>query len=116
MLEKMPAKEKIGLIVTDSVLSNGVISAALQKQFIIGKNLLIVSHSLSGFNLSQFSIPVISCQMSVSGDIELIDSLVRGYSRSGVLKKGCFKSSWELVIPEDDPPKDKVPVKRKKRG
>ena len=119
LLDKMTAGEKIGLIVTDSVLSNGVISAALQKQFIIGKNLLIVSQALSGFSLSLFSIPVISCQMSVSRDIDLIDSLIKDYSRSGVLKKGCFKSSWELVIPEDDllteEPKSKVPVKRKKR-
>ena len=101
LLDKIPKNQKLGIVVTDSLLTHGVISAALQKQYHIGKDLMIISHALNGVTLSLFSIPVIEYQISVSKYIKGIDSLIRDYSVTGKLKKGLIKVCGKIVFPDD---------------
>ena len=101
LLDKLPKDQKLGIIVTDSLLTHGVISATLQKQYNIGKDLLIISHALNGFTLSLFSIPVIEYQISIRKYIESIDFLIRDYCATGQLKKGLVKIFGKIVFPDD---------------
>lgn len=101
LLEKMPEDQKIGIVVTDSILTHGVISAALQKQYRIGDDLMIVSHALNGFNLCQFAIPVITVQDDISRHIAIIDSLVLDYCKNGILETGMKVTSSKMILPEE---------------
>lgn len=101
LLDKTPKNQKLGIVVTDAMLTHGVISAALQKQYRIGEDLLIISHALNGFTLSLFSIPVIEYQISINEYVESIDSLIRDYSTTGELKKGLVKVFGKIVFPDD---------------
>lgn len=101
LLEKISSEEKIGIVVTDAVLTHGVISAILQKQYNLGKNLFLISHALNGFNLSQFSIPVITYQLDIKKDIELIDSMIKEYQATKKLKTGVSMISGKLHFPKD---------------
>ena len=100
LLDAMSENQKIGLVVTDSILTHGAISAALQKQYQIGENLIIVSHALNGFNLCQFAIPVVTAQDDISKHIAIIDSLILNYSRTGILERGIKITSSRMILPE----------------
>lgn len=101
LLDKVPAGAKIGIVVQDSILTHGVISASLQKRYNIGEDLLIISHALTGFNLSQFSIPVISYQSDIKQQIALIDESVKEYHKKKELKKGIMTTFGTFVFPEE---------------
>ncbi len=101
LLDTIPKDQKIGLVVTDSILTHGAISAALQKQYRIGENLIIVSHALNGFNLCQFAIPVVTAQDDISRHIAIIDSLLLNYCKTGTLERGIKITSSKIILQEE---------------
>jgi len=99
ILDKLPKDWKIGLVVTDSLLTHGVLSAVLQKQFRLWNNLFLVSQTLSGSNISLFSLPVISFSTDIRQSVTVIDSLIEGYLRTGKLEEGLIPIPGKLVFP-----------------
>lgn len=104
LLEKLPAHESLGIVVTDAILTHGVISAILQKQYEPGKNLFLISLAWNGFDFSQFSIPVITFQLDIQKDIELIDAMITEYHETRKLRIGHSTVRGKMFIPEGYPP------------
>lgn len=102
LLERLPKTEKIGLLVTDAVQTFGVISAVLQKQYDLWKDLYLISHSISGFNLAQFCVPVITCQFDMKQSIQKIEELVQEYFRTGTLRKGISYLTGKYEFPQNE--------------
>ncbi len=65
-LDSLPAGVRPGIIVTDSILTQGVISAALLRGLLPMKDVPIASHANKGAALTSFSLPVWTYEADIS--------------------------------------------------